>query len=282
LPLGLILWAGCTESAPDPVPESDPATGTAVVDAAGVEHSTLERPTRIISLVPSATETLVRIGASAELVARTDFDDLEAVRSLPSIGMGLQPNLEAILSHAPDLVVYFHGESDEATPRRLREAGIRAFGIRPDRIEDVREIVTDLGALTHREEQAAQLLAEMDDGLRDIADRVAGRPTVRTVFAMGGEPPWVAGPGSYVDELIRAAGGENVFADVEALYGPVSVEAFLVRDIEVVLAGPAAQFPETIEQLGIARLPDFIDLPGPRLHEAAEAVARALHPEAFR
>ena len=247
-----------------------------------MEHPTGERPERIISLVPSATETLVAIGAADAIVARTDYDELEAVRHLPSIGMGLQPNLEAILSHSPDLVIYFHGESDETTPRRLREAGVRAFAVRPDRVEDVRKIVTDLGSLTHREEAAARLLDRIDAGLREVGERVAGRETVRTVFIMGGEPPWVAGPGSYVDQLIRAAGGENVFADVEALYGPVSVEAFLVRDIDVVLAEPGSTLPEPIDEMEVQRLPDYIDLPGPRLHEAALAIARALHPEAFR
>jgi len=273
---------GCAEEAPD-TPEAPTAeTPSTVVDAAGVEHATNQRPERIISLVPSTTETLVALGATDAIVARTDFDELEAVRELPSIGIGLQPNLEAILSHSPDLVIYFHGESDETTPRRLRDAGVRAFAVRPDRIEDVRENIADLGRLTHREEPAAQLLARIDAGLREVAERVAGRETVRTVFTMGGEPPWVAGPGSYVDQLIRAAGGENVFSDVEALYGPVGVEAFLVREIDIVLAEPGADLPEPVSQIGVARLPDFIDLPGPRLHEAARAIAEALHPEAFR
>ncbi len=253
-----------------------------IIDAAGVAHVLSTPPTRIISLVPSATETLVAIGATASIIARTDFDELTEVAGLPSIGAGLQPNLEAILAQGPDLVIYFHGSSDEATPRRLSEAGIRAFGVRPDRIEDVRRIILDMGRLTNRTGSAEALLAEMDSVMADVSAQVQGLPRVRTVFSMGGDPPWVAGPGSYVSELITAAGGENVFSDIAGLYSPASLEEFLVRDIDVVLMGPEGEMADRISALPVRRLPGFVSLPGPRLHLAARAIAEALHPEVFR
>lgn len=253
-----------------------------ITDAAGVAHIPSAPPTRIISLVPSATESLVAIGATDLLIARTDFDELTEVAQLPSIGAGLQPNLEAILAQGPDLVIYFFGSSDEATPRRLSEAGIRAFGVRPDRIEDVRRIILDLGRLTNHTENAEALLSEMDSAMAEVSARIRGLPRVRTLFSLGGDPPWVAGPDSYVSELITAAGGENVFSDIGALYSPTSLEEFLVREIDVVLMGPDGEISDRIRSLPVQRLPAFVGLPGPRLHLAARAIAEALHPDVFR
>lgn len=253
-----------------------------IIDAAGVAHVVSPHPTRIISLVPSATETLVAIGARELIIARTDFDEMDEVSGLPSIGAGLQPNLEAILALDPDLVIYFYGSSDEATPRRLSQAGIRAFGVRPDRIHDVRRIILDLGRLTGRTANADALLAGMDSVMAQVSERIRGLPTVRTVFSLGGDPPWVAGPDSYISELITAAGGENVFSDISGLYSPASLEEFLVREIDVILMGPHGEMSGRVGALPIRRLPAFIEVPGPRLHLAARAIAQALHPDAFR
>jgi cobalamin transport system substrate-binding protein len=284
----LTAWSlACADVAERPDRNTDPnsdstGVGVPVIDAAGVAHQITAPPTRIISLVPSATETLIAIGATERILARTDFDDFAEVSALPSIGAGLQPNLEAILAQNPDLVIYFYGSSDEATPRRLSEAGIRAFGVRPDGVEDVRQIIRDLGNITGRTESADSLLTELDRTMEEVTVRIQGLPRVRTVFSLGGDPPLVAGPDSYVSELIALAGGENVFADIEGLYSPASLEEFLVREIDVVLMGPHDEASDRIGALPIRRLPASVEIPGPRLHLAARAIAEALHPEAFR
>jgi len=280
-----VVSLACTDSPEtlDQVPESNQAAGEAgsVRDAAGVDHVPTTLPARIISLVPSATETLVAIGAIDLIVARTDYDELPELSGLPSIGAGLQPNLEAILAQAPDLVIYFYGASEETTPRRLRDAGIQTFGVRPDRIEDVRKTITDLGAITGHLKEATTLLSDLDASLAEVSARIAGLPRVQVVFTLGEDPPWVAGPGSYISELITVAGGDNVFADVGSLYGPASLEQFLVREIDIVLTTSEGELPEQISRLGVIRLPAFVEVPGPRLHLAASAIARALHPDVF-
>ncbi len=126
------------------------------------------------------------------------------------------------------------------------------------------------------------MLAALDETLAEIRDRIADRAPVRTVFTLGGEAPWVAGPGTYVDELIRAAGGENVFSDLGELYAPVSAEEFLSREIDVVLITPGTKMPDRMLTGELREVPAFVQLPGPRLAEAAAAIARILHPEAFR
>ena len=239
-------------------------------------------PRRIISLVPSASEILLSLGAVDRMVGRTDFDTAAAVSHLPSVGGGLNPNLEAILAMEPDLVIRFAGDSDSATRRHLDRMGVPYFTIRPDGIQDVRQIISDLGALTGHLGFADTLLARMDAALSDIRTRVRARARPRVAYLLGGSPPWVAGGGSYIEELIDVAGGENVFSDLDGLFGPVNVELFLVREMDVLLAaeGTDVSIPRT--DVPLRRVSPGVEIPGPHLADAALEVARILHPEAFR
>jgi len=215
-------------------------------------------------------------------VGRTDYDTLSALDSLPTVGGGLGPSLERLLSLEPEVVIFFAGESDPTTAVRLRDFGISVFGIRPDGIADIRTIIRQLGTLTGRDNAADSLLAGMDATLADVRRRVETRPPLRVAYVLGGSPPWVAGGGSYIDELLSAAGGENVFADLGALYAPVSPEELLVRRIDLILAprGSDLRLPDL--HIPLRWVPSELELPGPGLAGWTLELARILHPEAFR
>jgi iron complex transport system substrate-binding protein len=239
-------------------------------------------PERIISLVPSATQTLMSLGVQDLLVARTDFDTEPALEGLPSVGPGLQPSLETLLGLGPDLVIRFAGESDRVTPRRLQELGIPQFAVRPDRIADVRGIILDLGSITGRHGSADSLLSAMDSTFQEIRRRLQGRTPPRVAYLLGGNPPWVASGGTFVDELVQAAGGSNVFGDMEALYGPISPEELLVRDIDLLLIPLGSEWALPENGIPVRWVSPSVELPGLNLAQAALELARVLHPEAFR
>jgi iron complex transport system substrate-binding protein len=222
---------------------------------------------------------IVALGEGERLVARTEFDTGAPLDTLPSVGGGLHPSLERLVALRPDLVIRFAGESDTDTPAQLAELGIPQLAIRLDSIADVRHIVTDLGQVLDRRETAAALVQELDAALEAVRSATASRAPVRAVFVLGGRPPWVAGPGTFIDELITLAGGENVFGDLSFGYGPVSPEVFRARDIEVVLAGPETALDAALVGTArLVRLPAPVELPGLDLGDVARAVARALHP----
>lgn len=239
-------------------------------------------PQRIISLIPSASEILHALGAGSLLVGRTDFDTTRILAHLPSVGGGLHPNLEAIVALEPDLVIRFAGDSDPTTPLRLDELGIPHIALRPDGIQDIRNSILTLGTLTQRVQEAETLLEGIDAILAEIRSRIGERAPIRVGYLLGGNPPWVAGPGSYIEELLELAGGVNVFSDLTGLYGPVNVEVFLVREIDLLLApeGVEVAIPETAIRL--RRVSPSLEIPGPNLAQDAWALARILHPEAFR
>jgi len=236
-------------------------------------------PERIVSLVPSATAVLLALGAGESLVGRTDFDTARALAHLPSIGVGLQPDLERLLELRPDLVIRFAGPSDETTGERLDRLGVRHVAVRPDRVEDVRGVIRRLGDLTGRRHAADSLLSSLDAALAEVRAAVSGRPPVRTAYLLGGTPPWVAGPGTYIDELIGLAGGVNVFGDLDRLYAPVSPEELVARPVDVLLTARGAKVDRALVRgTPLRELGPGVELPGPALGDAAREVARALHP----
>jgi iron complex transport system substrate-binding protein len=251
-----------------------------VTDHAGVEHCFREIPARIISLVPSATETLRRLGASGSLVGRTDYDTLAALSYLPSVGGGLHPNLEALLALEPELVIRFVGESDQVTPARLDELGIPHFAVNPESIRDVLAVVEMLGRIVGEEEEAEFMASEADEELGRIAYAVGSLPRVRVAYLLGGTPPWVAGPGTYIDELLTIAGGDNVFDDLRAPYAGVSPEELLAREIAVILAPAGVELELPPSHPPVVRVSPEIEIPGPWMTRSARELARALHPEA--
>ena len=252
-----------------------------VVDAAGTQHTFDSAPQRIVSLVPSATEALLAMARGDRLVGRTDFDRIPELIGLPSVGGGLQPNLEILVSLDLDLVIRFAGDSDLASAERMTDLGIPHFAVQPDGIEDVLTIIRDLGRITDASDAAESMLREIRDALDDVARRVDDLPEPRVVYLLGGDPPWVAGPGTYIDELIGIAGGTNVFDDLGTLYAPVSMEALLDRDLDLILLSEGLTPPSPLAHVASAALPASVEIPGPGLGEAARDIARLIHPGAF-
>ena len=273
-----------TPDDPGPSPGSEAAQlgpDSIVLSGAGGDPVRLPAPVqRVVSLVPSATETLALLGAAPRLVGRTDYDTARVVAHLPSVGGGLEPNLEILRTLDPDVVVAFAGESDVRTGRVLEQFGIPVLQIRPSGIEDVRTMVEQLGILVGAEDRARTLVEDIDHDLADVAAAVAGRPAVRFAYLLGGTPPLAAGPGTFLSQLAQLAGGWNVLDDLDALYGPVAPEVLVDRTVDVILmTGGSRVDPRILRGRRSAELPGWVEIPGPSLGRAAWEVARALHPD---
>ncbi len=276
----LLLSAACgPTSGPPANDEAAPTEEVRTFEDADGREVRLEVPVRrVVSLVPSATLTLDAIGARSVLVARTDYDTASWTADLPSVGGGLEPSLETIVSLHPDVVIRFGGPQDPTTPARLDDLEVPQFTIRPDVIEDVLSIADLLGRMTGHEEGADSLVARLRSELDAVRVRWAGTPPVRTAYVMGGDPPWVAGSGTYVDELISLAGGDNVFSDLGTLYASVSPEELVARDVDVVLLSAGSAFDRSrVGDARVVEVGDVVGIPGPSVAEAARVVAGALH-----
>jgi cobalamin transport system substrate-binding protein len=271
--------AGATR-APTVANGTDPR---AIVDAAGVEHLFEQPARRIVSLVPSATATFRAIGVESLLVGRTDFDTEDWLTSLPSVGGGLGPNLEALLALQPDLVIRFEGEQDPRTPARLDELGIRHVGVRPVSLADIYVTNEIVGAATGRRAQADSLSVAIRAGLEELESRVATLPRLAVAYVLGGTPPWVAGTDTYISEIVSIAGGDNVFEELAMPYSAISPEELRTREIDVVLVSHAGAFDESlVPGARIVVIGGALEVPGPDVVAAAWHVAELMHGAALR
>lgn len=294
LPLGACLaaLAGCGGEGGAGTPAGDAGEAGSATEVAASARSgpvqvrdaarrtvTLPGPAeRVVSLVPSATLTLDALGARDVIVGRTDYDTVLWAAPIPSVGGGLDPNLEAIVALDPDLVVRFAGDQDPDTPERLDELGIPHVAVRPDGVADVLDAFRSLGTLVGRAAAADSAVRALESRLDSIRRAHAGGPAPRVAYVLGGSPPWVAGPGTYIQELIELAGGENAFGDLGSRYASVSPEEFVARDIDVVLVHQPGDLRKRLAgEIPIREVSDVVELPGPGLARAAAEVARLVH-----
>jgi iron complex transport system substrate-binding protein len=256
----------------------------------------LDRPAaRIVSLIPSATDLLVAMGARGQLVGRTDFDKDAALAALPSVGGGLDPSLESLAALRPDLVISFETQGDAALRTRLRELGIPVYGLAAQDTADVFRALANLGTLAGRRPAADSVAASVRGELEAVRRSVAGRPAPSVLYVAWVDPPMIAGPTTFLSELVRLAGGRPIFEDLKQEWPQVSIEEIVSRRPQVVVipSGAGAEFSasalrsapgwrELVAAPGtrVAEVPvAVVNRPGPRLGEAARALRDAIHPE---
>lgn len=220
-----------------------PGARSGLVDDAG-DTLAFETPARrVVSLIPAATELLFAIGADSLVVGRTSYCDYPpAAQAVADLGDGIKPSVEAVLARRPDLVVLYHSGQNAAVAARLRELGIAALRINTDALSDVPRVARMLGRLTGHQREADSVAAVFDTALHNATRPVRGsRPKV--LLLVWEQPPMTIGRGSFLSELVERAGAVNLFADVAASSGVVSIEAVAARNPDLIFTttdGPSA------------------------------------------
>ncbi len=193
-------------------------------------------PKRIVSTVPGLTEILFALGLGDRVAGVSEYCRYPAeAQRKPKTGSFLQPNLEAIAALRPDVVLIIRNPVRLGT--RLEAMGLRVKELDLETMPGILEAITEIGALTGRERQAAALRASIEARMNAVRKAVKVRR--RVVFLVGRTPQRLegmvaVGPKSYLEELMKLAGGDNVFADAPAMYPKISVEQLLARDPEVI------------------------------------------------
>ena len=289
--------SGCTPDQPPVV------GGGAVVDDRGRAHDPSVPLTRIVSLIPAVTETLVAIGGADLLVARTRYDEDPVLADLPSVGGGIDPSLEFLAQLNPDLVVLWaSGASGVLLEDRLGEIGLNWYAAAIQTVDDFRRHARNLGQLVGLSAAADSVIARVEGDFA-AAERVwSGRELVEVVHVVQLEPPMTVGPGTFLDSLLGAAGAVNAFGDIVGSWPLVSMEEVVRRDPGYVIVPvqgygtPAARSDysdPSVERLrarpGWAAVPavaagrvisvdgSLFGRPGPRMGEAALYLATRLH-----
>lgn len=259
-----------------------------VVDATGARVVFSAPAARVVSLAPSVTEVLWAVGAADQVVGVSSADDYPPeVRRRPRVG-GVRVDEERLAALRPDLVVGLVSLQGPALAR-LRDLGHRVLALDADTLEQAYALILVLGQVTGHEESARRLVDRMRREEAAVAQRVRGRRRVRVFVQVWDQPFITAGAGTLTDDLVRRAGGQNVFGDRRG-WPQVSEEEILVRDPEcVVVLGRGADrlrrraawaHTAALRRGCVAELDaSWLVRPGPRLAKGLQALARVLHPE---
>ena len=267
-----------------------------VRDDLGREVRLEAAPERLVSLVPSHTETVCALGACERLVGRDTFSDYPpAVRSLPDLGSAFAPDLEALVALSPDLVLVdeFSGAVDA-----VAALGIPVYAGTPQRLGEIFELLERIGALLGTAEAAAALIERLQADLDAVSARVEGLAPP-TVFYEVDPSPYSVGPESFIGTLITLAGGANVVPSDVGDFPLVDPEFVVAADPEVIVLADA---PYGVDLAAVRERPgwgtiravrdgrvyelqavesDMLSRAGPRVAEALAVLARLFHPEAF-
>jgi iron complex transport system substrate-binding protein len=220
-----LLGLACHGAAPRP---GGGAAGPLVLsDDAGRTVRLAAPARRVVSLAPSITELLFALGAGEGVVGRTVFCKYPpAALQVPTVGDGLNPNVEAIVARHPDLVLLYRSPHTDAAAQQLAALGVPTLVVRHDRLTDIARTARLLGRATGRDASGEGVGRRIDSLL------AAPLPPVRAriAYVVWDSPPIVIGAGSFLDELARLAGAENVFHDIATPSATVSIETIVARD----------------------------------------------------
>jgi iron complex transport system substrate-binding protein len=278
--LTLLLGGGCAREDP------------------GIDRIEPEEP-RIVVMAPSAAEVLEILGMTDRAVGRGDFVVWPpAMQKLPKVGAYHAPSVETVLSLGTTLLLTTSSQAAQDVHVRLRELGVEVLALNTNSYEGMLASIVSVGRELGREAEARRVAEgirrEMDE-IRGLARDAPGR---RVVFVVDRDPVYVAGPGSHVDEMIRAVGGENIAADGASDWQLLSLEIIFERAPEVIIdtsdngsdalrgrgAGPWDRWPflPAVETNRVYWVdPIRLVIPGPRLPEMTRLMGRLVHPEIF-
>jgi ABC-type Fe3+-hydroxamate transport system substrate-binding protein len=182
-------------------------------------------PTRVVSLVPSLTETLFDLGAGDAVAGITDYCIFPEGLDRPRVGGTKNPHIEEIRALAPDLV-YMNLEENLERHAKQIESFAPVFVTEPKTVDDVADLITTLGAIHQRVEKAREL-----NGLLANERTAVGAFTFAVPIW---KKPWMwCGGDTYVSNLVESIGGRNVLRDLER-YPSLAVEEVLAQKPDIV------------------------------------------------
>ena len=267
------------------------------VDDLGRKTFLAKAPTRVISLAPSITEILYAIGLDNEIVGVTEFCDYPPpAQQKPKIGYA-QPNIEAIVALQPELVLAPRAFLRPELLAKFEQLKIPTFVVDPESFEEIPSRIQTVGRILNRSSSADEVASTMRQRIASIRSKMEPLARVRVLYVLNSQPLITVGPGSYLDQVIKVAGGSNIASETTVPYPHLSMEAVLKEDPEIIVfpigkaegISPSEQQQwlrwtslSAVKQGRLHQIPaDVLNRPGPRIVEGLEGLARIIHPEAF-
>jgi iron complex transport system substrate-binding protein len=256
-------------------------------------------PRRIISLIPAVTEMLFALGVGDRVVGVSSFDRFPPeVERIPRVGALLDPDVERILSLRPDLVIVYRSQNDLVT--QLTRAQVPYFLYAHAGLADVTATIRRLGERVGAAQRGTEVAASIESRIEAARMQAGGRDKPRTLVVFGRDSfalrgIYASGGIGFVSDMLEAAGGTNVFADVKRESVQATTELIIARRPDVILelradpSDPATEAKEISTWNTLSAVPAVRNkrvhiiadprtvIPGPRVAEGVELLSRMLH-----
>ncbi|SRR5579871_986941 len=269
-----------------------------ITDELGRKIQVPQEAKRIVSLAPNLTEIVFALGRGIRLAGDTDFCDypLEAEQK-PHIGGPVNPNFEAIAALKPDLVLASGSINRRETVSALDRLGLPVYVTDPHSVEGMIASIEHIGTALGAEKSAAGVAQDLRDRMDEIKMRVGGKAPRSVFFVVWTDPVISIGNDTFIADAIRIAGGQSVIQtkgewphigleeivhlQPEVLVFASAHGAETHREIDELSDRPGWRDLRAMQQDRVVVLSDAINRPAPRMIDAIERLARALHPDAF-
>ena len=256
-------------------------------------------PRRMISLAPNITEILFTLGLDEEIAGVSIHCNFpEKAKAKVRVGSYISLDFERIISLGPDLIIATGAGNTREMVERLEKLGFPAYVIFPKNIEGILLSIEHIGQVVDREKEALRIIHEIKRRREKVIELARNLPRPRVFLQIGEAPIVTVGKGSFADDLIRLAGGDNVAGDEKKMYPRFGIEEILKRAPEVIIVSsmnPKADYGKVLQEWSRWKtIPavrnnrihlvdsDLLDRPSPRIIDGLEEMARILHPERFK
>jgi iron complex transport system substrate-binding protein len=262
-----------------------------LTDDRGVKVTLDKAPQRIVSLLPSLTETVCELGQCQRLVGVDRYSNYpEGVRSLPQVGGGLDPNIEAIVALKPDVVLM---AASSRAAERLRSLGLKVVALEPKTHGDVQRVLNKVGQLLEVPD-AQRVWRVIDAGMSAAAQSLPARVKNTRVYFEVNRAPYAAGETSFIGETLTRLGAKNI---VPANLGPfpkLNPEYVVRANPDLIMVGdrnyagmegrPGWGVIRAVKEGRVCVFTpaqsDLLVRPGPRMAEGARIMAQCLQGKA--
>jgi len=258
-----------------------------VTDDRGRAISFAKPPQRIVSLLPSLTESVCALGQCDRLVGVDRYSNYpDSVKKLPQVGGGLDPGIEAIVALKPDVVLM---ATSAQVGERLQALGVKVVALEPKTHADVKRVLGTLGVLLGYGE-TQQVWQAIEAGMASAARSLPAHISSIRVYFEVNRAPYAASEASFIGETLTRLGAQNI---VPASLGPFPLlnPEFVVRaNPDVIMVGdinfdgltgrPGWDHIRAIARQQVCIFTpaqaDMLVRPGPRMAEGAQLMAQCL------
>jgi len=195
---------------------------------------------RIISLAPHITESLFAAGARSQVIATVTYSDYpEQAKRVPVIGDHSKYDFETIIKLKPELILAWKSGNPVDQVQQLRDLGFKVFINDPHTLEDVAKNLKTMGRLMSTESVANARATEYLTKLKQLEVNFKNTKQLDVFYQVWDEPLITINKMHIINDVIELCGGKNVFAELSFLAPRVSIEAVIIENPDVIVAGMA-------------------------------------------